>query len=192
MTEKIEDIAQFKDILFASSLIRDILGALNDFQDLEYYIGAGCIAQTIWNYNFEKPYDYGIKDIDFVYYDRNNLTAEAEELLSIRIAEVLRFTGKELDCKNQARVHLWYESKFGVKLNQYKSLEAAIDTWSTTASAIGVRQIGGNFEFYAPYGLEDLLSGIVRANKLLITESVFIKKSIKWKGKWDKLMIIPW
>lgn len=192
MTEKNKDITQFKDILFASPLIRDILSSLDDFENLNYYIGAGCIAQTIWNYNFGKTYDYGIKDIDFVYYDKRNLTAEAEKLMSIQVANALRFTEKEIDCKNQARVHLWYEAKFGVKLDQYKSLEAAIDTWPTTASAIGIRQIGDKFEFYAPYGLDDLLSGVVRANKLLITESVFIDKSTKWKGKWEELTVIPW
>lgn len=29
----------------------------------EYYIGAGCIAQTVWNYLFNNPLEYGIEVI---------------------------------------------------------------------------------------------------------------------------------
>ena len=192
MTDNIENLARFKSIILNSPLIKEILYVLNDINQFEYYLGAGCIAQTVWNYNFGKPYDYGIKDIDFIYYDQNDLSAQSEERTSRHIAELLSFTGKEIDCKNQARVHLWYQSKFGVVLSQYESLERAIDTWPTTASAVGVRIKDHDLEIYAPYGLEDLLSGVVRANKLLITESVYSDKSKKWKGKWDQLTIIPW
>lgn len=35
----------------------------------KFYIGAGAIVQTIWNVLTNRPVDYGIDDIDIVYYN---------------------------------------------------------------------------------------------------------------------------
>lgn len=180
------------DILTKSPLINQIFNALDNYDDYEYFIGAGCIAQTVWNHKYGKPYDYGIKDIDFVYFNDSDLSLEAENRTVERIKKLLEPSCKEIDCKNQARVHLWYELKFGIKLAPYISLEDAISSWPTTASAMGVRRSGNTYKICAPYGLDDLLSGVIRANKKLITEDIFINKSSKWKEKWTDLVVIPW
>jgi hypothetical protein len=39
------------------------------------------------------------------------------------------------DVKNEARVHLWYERRFGRHLEPYRSTGDAIATWPTTASS---------------------------------------------------------
>jgi hypothetical protein len=44
--------------------------------------------------------------------------------------------------KNQIRVHLWYESKIGFQLNPYLSIEEAIESWPTTATALAVHHSG--------------------------------------------------
>src|SRR5260370_40606051 len=71
-----------------------------------------------------------------------------------------RFTrlSLKLDVKNEARVHLWYEEKFGYPIPPYRSTAAAIATFPTTATSIGVRWCGGRLECCAPYGLDDLFS----------------------------------
>lgn len=184
--------AELLNILLSSPLIRQIFELLKEEPLCEYYIGAGCIAQTVWNHRFGKAFDYGIKDIDFVYYDERDLSLEAEEQVIQNIRTLLEPTGKEIDCKNQARVHLWYESKFGLKLEQYTSLEAAIATWPTTASAIGIRPVEGSYKICAPYGLDDLLAGVIRPNKKLITKEIYDNKSNQWKLKWDELEIVSW
>ncbi|WJV29726.1 nucleotidyltransferase family protein [Rossellomorea sp. AcN35-11] len=103
-----------------------------------------------------------------------------------------RFSFK-LDVKNQARVHLWYEKKFGFSIKPYESLEEAIDSWPTTATALGVRlERGGSHKIYAPYDLEDLYSMIVRPNKRMITREIYEAKANKWKNKWPMLKVIPW
>jgi hypothetical protein len=42
-----------------------------------------------------------------------------------------------IDVKNEARVHLWYKSHFGYDIPPYHSVEEAMDSWPTTATAVG-------------------------------------------------------
>ena len=43
-----------------------------------WYLGAGCLSQTVWNYLLGKEIETGIGDYDLVYYDKTNLTKQAE------------------------------------------------------------------------------------------------------------------
>ncbi len=85
------------------------------------------------------------------------------------------------------------QSRFGYDIEPYESLEHAIDSWPTTATAIGVR-LGddGEYVVYAPYGLKDLLEGKIRANRKQITQEIYEKKAGVWKQKWPELEVIPW
>lgn len=157
----------------------------------EYYIGAGCIAQTVWNTLFGNPIDYGIKDIDFVYFDKN-MDFVAENRMIAQIQKLYSDMKIEIDVKNQARVHIWYEEHFGYAIKPYKSLESAIDTWPTTATAIGIRKDQNGLKVYCPFGLTDLFEKIVRANKIQITQEIYEKKAASWLQKWPGLKIIPW
>lgn len=188
-----EQVKNLKTLLFESSLIKETLQRASTTGINNYYIGAGCIAQTVWNYQFQKPLDYGIKDIDFVYYDNQALDYEAENQIIIKLKEMYKDFSVDIDVKNQARVHLWYKERFGYEIEPYDSLESAINTWPTTATAIGVKiDRDNNFEVYAPYGLLDLLNKIVRPNKVQITENIYNSKVSAWLKKWPKLTVIPW
>ena len=96
------------------------------------------------------------------------------------------------DVKNEARVHLWYEAKFGYAIEPYRSTEAAIATFPTTAAAIGVRVAGGRFEVSAPIGLAELNNLIVRPNKAQITAEIYQAKVARWRALWPDLDIRPW
>lgn len=158
-----------------------------------YYIGAGCIVQTVWNSLTNRPFNYGITDIDIVYYDDQDLSFEAENSIVNRAANMFEDIPIALDIKNQARVHLWYKDKFGIELRPYLSLEDAIESWPTTATSLGVRQDeGGNWIIYAPFGLEDVFQMTLRANKRLISEVIYVNKVNKWLAKWPELKVIAW
>lgn len=159
----------------------------------EYYVGAGCITNTVWNDISGYPLEYGISDIDIVYYDLEDMTDDSEKLLKNLLKSHFGDLPYKLDVKNQARVHLWYESKFGFPIKPYCSLEAAIDSWPTTATALGVRkEQNESYKIYAPYKLNDLFSMVVRPNKLMVTREIFENKARKWKEKWPKLEVVPW
>ncbi|MDQ0483908.1 nucleotidyltransferase family protein [Guptibacillus hwajinpoensis] len=158
-----------------------------------YYVGAGSLVQTVWNYLSGYPLNYGISDIDIIYFDDKDLSKEKEEMIEQKLASSLSDLPLEIDVKNEARVHLWYKEKFGKDINPYQSLEDAINSWPTTATALGVRrENNGEFKVYAPYGLNDLFSMTVRANKQLISRDIYETKATKWVNLWPKLTVIPW
>jgi hypothetical protein len=185
-------IKVLEDIIMSSKVISIAVQRAKQLNIENYYIGAGCITQTVWNYLSNYSLDYGIKDIDLVYFDNVNLDLESEDRV-IRSAKQLYSDLKiEIDVKNQARVHLWYPDHFGYPIKPYTSVEAAINTWPTTATAVGVRMEKNELKVYAPFGLNDLFGKIVRANKVQITKQIYEKKVLSWLSKWPDLIVIPW
>ncbi|WP_390217225.1 nucleotidyltransferase family protein [Halobacillus seohaensis] len=157
-----------------------------------YYVGAGCITQSVWNVLCGYELGYGIGDIDIVYFDDRDHHGSEESLIEKNLEKELKHLNFSIDVTNEARVHQWYKGKFGKEISPYRSAEEAIDTWPTTASAVGVKKKNGVYEVYAPYGLDDLFKMIVRPNKKLIPKEVYDQKSLKWKRRWPKLSIEPW
>lgn len=157
-----------------------------------WYLGAGCIAQTVWNVRCGWPAMRAIRDYDLVYYDAADLSEEGEARQSARAAELFGDLGICLDVKNEARVHLWYAARFGQAIAPYRSVEEAIDCWPTTATAIGVRSLAAVPIVYAPFGLSDLLGLILRPNRRQITEAIYLAKVQRWITEWPSLTVIPW
>ena len=179
------------EILSRNAILLEVLRGARTLGLENYYIGAGCVCQTVWNFQNGLELMHGISDIDFVYFDED-LSYEAEDRVIKQVKQAFRGLPVEIDVKNEARVHLWYKEHNGYDISPYTSVEAAIDTWPTTATSVGVRLRDGVFEVYAPFGLNDLFGQIVRPNKTQITEETYIKKCRKWVSKWDTLTIVPW
>ena len=191
-TDLLNQINQLTKILKLNKELYSIIEKADAIGLNNYYIGAGCITQTVWNYQTGLELSNGISDIDFVYYDNSNLSFEAENATIQRITNTIKPCKIKLDIKNQARVHLWYKARFGYDITPYDSLESAINSWPTTATSIGVRLEQEKLKVYAPYGLSDLFGMIVKANKVQITEEIYMQKVNKWSAKWQSLIVIPW
>lgn len=156
------------------------------------WLVAGCVAQTVWNRLAAAPAMHGIDDIDLVYCDTADLSEAAEAAQAARLAAMFPRAGVRLDVKNQARVHLWYEARFGRAIPPWTSSTAAIASYPSTATALGVRMRGGRFELCAPFGLADLFAGIVRPNKALASRAVYEAKAARWRAQWPGLRVIGW
>lgn len=117
----------YEDLLVATitksePLIR-VLQILKDLNlPFNYYVGAGCITNTVWNDISGYPLEYGISDVDIVYYDPKDITLESEKKFKDILLRLLGDFQFKIDVKNQARVHLWYEDKFGFSIKPYNSL----------------------------------------------------------------------
>ncbi|SDF79479.1 hypothetical protein SAMN04488542_11760 [Fontibacillus panacisegetis] len=176
-----------------SDLLMKIFEKAQHLELDHYYIGAGCIVQTVWNQLTNRDMNYGIEDIDIVYFNGMDLSIEAEDEVIQTGKDIFSDIPYKIDIKNQARVHLWYGDKFGFEIEPYQSVEDGICSWPTTATSLGVRLEKNNiWKVYAPFGLSDLFNLTVRANKRLITEQIFMKKANKWKSKWPELIVHSW
>ncbi len=157
-----------------------------------WYVGAGCITQSVWNKLHNYPIAQNILDIDLVFYDPKRMSSEHEEEIRKEINSSAEDLSLEIDVVNEASVHLWYEDHTGIKIDPYTSCEDAISTWPSTATSIGINFVDHSFNVYAPFGLDDLFNLIVRPNKKIIPREVFEKKATRWKSNWPKLKVIDW
>lgn len=172
-----------------------ILDYLEELQLPNFYIAAGSVFQTIWNYLDNKPLNFGIKDIDIIYYDSNNLTKESEKELENNIIEYFNKLGMDyqFDVHNEARMHLWKKENENKDVDQYKNSEDAIDKWIATVHAIGITKIEGNLSVYAPYGFSDIFSKTIRPIKhKWNSKKLYNKKVSSWSKRFDNLIIIEW
>ncbi|MGE0575928.1 MAG: nucleotidyltransferase family protein [Reyranella sp.] len=156
------------------------------------WLTAGAIAQTVWNDGFGLPPEHGIADVDIVYFDGEDLSAEAEATHAARVRRLFSDLAVWIDVKNEARVHLWYEAKFGRPLTPYVSTADAISTFPTTATAVGVQPRADGLALVAPFGLADLLGLVVRPNKKQISSQVYEAKIGRWLTLWPGLQVVPW
>jgi hypothetical protein len=156
-----------------------------------WYLGAGCVAQTIWNLVHDKLPSADILDYDLVYFDCD-LSKEREERVSREARELVADLPINVDVTNEARVHIWYPERFGYGIDPYESTEDAIGTWPTTATAIGVRLSGRQLEVWAPFGMDDLFALVVRPNRVQITPELYHAKVSRWVARWPFLVALPW
>jgi hypothetical protein len=170
----------------------EILQRFDDIGLPDCWIVAGCIAQTVWNVGCGRSGGFGIKDVDLVYFDPADLSAEAETDHEKRIAGYFRDLPVKLDVKNEARVHLWYEQVFGYPIPTYHSTADAIASFPTTATAVGVRKFDRHLECCAPFGLDDLFALRIRPNKRQITEEIYTTKVERWRSIWPHVTFLAW
>ncbi len=161
-----------------------------------FYIAAGSIFQTIWNYYDGKELNFGIKDIDIIYYDKSDLSVEKDLKYYGVITEFVKENELkyEIDVSNEARMHLWkMEQGQGENINQYKNSEDAISKWIATVHAIGITKENDVIKIYAPYGLSDIYSKTIRPIKHSgNSKELYNKKVDSWKKRFDNLNITEW
>lgn len=159
----------------------------------DWYLTAGCLVQTVWNILSGHSPEYGISDYDVFYCDVENLTWEAEDVIIKRCADAFSDLDVEVQIRNQARVHLWYEQKHGVPYPPLQSSREGIDSFLNQSSCFGVRrEPGGLFEVYAPFGFTDLFAMTLRPNGQQNLPDVYYKKARRWTQMWPKLKVLPW
>lgn len=188
-----EQVQQLIQIVESNQILIQVFDVLDQIGLQNYYIGAGSVAQSVWNVLCGLPINFGISDVDVVYFDADHLDEGHEQELKRKIDERLPEFPCWIDLKNQARVHSWYKDKFGYEIKPYRSLEDAINTWPTTATSLGLRRENGrDWILYAPFGIEDIFQMRIKANARQITEEIYMKKVGKWRKKWPDLVYEPW
>ncbi|MFH9547796.1 nucleotidyltransferase family protein [Streptomyces sp. NBC_00377] len=158
-----------------------------------WYLTAGCLFQTVWNVVTGRPPTSGIKDYDVFYFDDGDLSWAAEDAVIRAGREAFADLDAEVEIRNEARVHLWYEQKFGVPCAPHTSTEAAVDSFAATTCCLGVRsERDGHWRVYAPHGLSDVFNLVVRPNPVLAPREVYETKAARWREQWPELTVLEW
>ena len=191
MSDPLPLIRHLWDLAERHPTIRCLLDRWHAIDLPDARLSGSLVAQARWNELFGFHPHHGIDDLDIVYFDAGDLSHESELAAERRIAAQFADLSVRVDVKNQARVHLWYQAKFGYAIEPYRSIAGAIATFPTTSSAVGLRG-GDGRDIIAPFGLADLLHPRVRANAVQITEAYFEQKAARWRRFWPDLEILPW
>lgn len=191
-----EQYETFISILEKNKDLMAVLDYITELKLPNFYIAAGSVFQTIWNYYDEKDLNFGIKDIDVIYYNNSDLSVEKDLEYYNIINEYIKSKGfnYEVDVSNEARMHLWkIEHNQGNNVEQYKNSEDAMSKWIATVHAIGITKVNDNIKIYAPYGLSDIYSRTIRPIKHKgNSKELYDKKVASWQNRFDNLNIIEW
>jgi hypothetical protein len=188
-----EQLATLTSVLSRNEVLLEVLERSASLALPGWYVTAGCLFQTVWNVVTDRPPTSGIKDYDVFYFDGSDLSWEAEDAVIAAGAEAFAGLPAEVEIRNEARVHLWYEQKFGVACAPYASTEAAIDSFAATTCCLGVRlEPGGRWRVYAPHGLSDVFNLVVRPNPVLAPREVYESKTARWRLHWPELTVLEW
>lgn len=105
--------ARFIELAFANEKNAALFERLTA-SDLEgWVLVSGCLFQSVWNGLTDQTPECGIKDYDVFYFDGKDLIWEAEDACIRALNALTADLGIEVELRNQARVHLWYQEKFG-------------------------------------------------------------------------------
>jgi hypothetical protein len=182
-----DQLVAFERVLWRNDELVAVLESAADLGLPGWYLTGGCLFQTVWNVVTGRPAGEGIQDYDLFYFDDADLSWAAEDA-------VIRRSGlpASVEIRNEARVHLWYEGKFGVPCPPYPSTEAAIDSFAATTCCLGVRvEPDGRWRVYAPHGLSDVFNLVVRPNPVLAPRHVYETKAARWRAQWPRLTVLP-
>lgn len=189
-TPAVED--EFLAAVLRNPSVREILRRAEALALPDWYLAAGCLFQTVWNVLDGRDPRHGINDYDLIYFDDSDLSWDAEDAVIRRCADVFGDLGVEVEVRNQARVHLWYEDHFGVPCPPLRSSAEAVDRYAAHACRVAVRVSGGRHEVYAPSGYDDLFAFVVRPNPVVAPRYVYETKAARWARLWPRLEVLPW
>lgn len=185
------DLDRLRGLLLRNDLLVDVLSVARDLALPCWYLTAGCVVQTVWNVLTGRGAADGIDDYDLFYFDGADLSWDAEDRVIRAVGDACVDLPVDVQVRNEARVHLWYEAKFGVPCPPFAHCEAAIDAFPAVCSCVGVRvELDGSWHFYAPHGLDDLFGLVVRPNPVLAPREVFERKAARWKERWPELTVL--
>jgi hypothetical protein len=188
-----EQLPALRTTLRRNELLTEVLARTATLDLPGWYLTAGCVFQTVWNVVTHRAPGGGIRDYDVFYFDDADLSWAAEDAVIAAGRAVFADLPVEVEIRNEARVHLWYEAKFGVPCPPYASSEAAIDSFAATICCVGVRaEPGDRWRVYAPYGLSDVFNLVLRPNPVQAPRSVYESKAARWRRRWPELTVLPW
>ncbi|HEY4943017.1 MAG TPA: nucleotidyltransferase family protein [Rhizomicrobium sp.] len=183
--------SQFVEAALSNPLNRAILERLDALNAPDSWLVSGALFQTVWNRLTQRPPEYGIKDYDIFYFDRDT-SWDAEDAVIKRADALFADLGAPIEVRNQGRVHLWYEEKFQVPYPPLMRATDGIDRFLCDCAMVGIRPTGAGYDVYAPRGFADIESLTLRPNRLPnYHPDRYLEKARRWKELWPEIIVLP-
>jgi hypothetical protein len=154
------------DIVRAASTLMRVLTVVRALDLPDWMVMSGAVYQRALNHLTGRDPDYGVRDYDLGYFDRSDISYEAEDIVIRRVAAAFDEPLRSLvEVRNQARVHVWFESHFGEAYTPLSCTAEALERFVSPMFAVGVRlDANDRLHVDAPFGLADLFALRLRPN----------------------------
>lgn len=185
--------AALQRIIAEHPLLMAVLKGLREQALPDHLLVAGAIYNEVWNHLTGRPSLTGVNDIDVFYFDDRDIGWDAED----RVIKALdaRFSALPVpvQVRNQARVHLWFEQKFGSPFSPLSSSAEMLGRYASKTHAVGARLLADDqIDIVAPFGLDDLFSFRMVPNPVLNNRIAHTRKGERALSLWPELTLVPW
>lgn len=156
---------RLSDIVRADAGLMHVLTTVRGLGLSDWRVFSGAVYQSVWNAVTGRPAGYGARDYDLGYFDPD-VSWDAEDVVIKRVAAAFDPPFRDMvEVRNQARVHLWFEGKFGEPYEALAGTDEALARFVAPAFAVGVRlEADDAISVAAPFGLEDVFAMTLRPN----------------------------
>jgi len=158
----------------------------------DWRLVSGAVYQAVWNARTGRPAGYGVKDYDLAYFDGSDLSYEAEDVVIKRVAAAFDEPFRsQVEVRNQARVHLWFQNRFGEPYAPLHSTDEALERFVAPTFAVGVRlEADDSLSMAAPFGLDDVFAMTIRPNPNRPVAKGWAKAVDSARARWPELTVI--
>ncbi len=190
MSDTLED--RLEAIVRGSDSLMTVLRLTRGLDLPDWLIVSGAVYQKVWNHLTGRDPDFGIKDYDLAYFDASDTSYEAEDVHIKRAAAHFPPPfDQQVEVRNQARVHLWFEDHFGEPYEPLHSSAEALGRFVAPCFGVGVR-LGADdrLTIEAPFGLDDLFSMTIRPNPTRGLARGWDKVIASARGRWPEITVV--
>lgn len=189
MRPPLED--RLERIVRSAPSLMHVLRTVRDLHLSDWLLMSGAIYQRVLNDLTGRDLDYGVKDYDVAYYDPSDTSYEAEDVVIQRVAAAFEPPLRDqVEVRNQARVHLWFESKFGEPYTALANSAESIERFVSPLFAVAVKlDASDRLTIHAPFGLDDLFSLTLRPNPNRPTKN-FDRVATGIVARWPEVKVV--
>ncbi len=184
--------AELTAIVRADAGLMHVLTTVRALDLPDWRLVSGAVYQAVWNARTGRPAGYGVKDYDLAYFDGSDLSYEAEDVVIKRVAAAFDEPFRsQVEVRNQARVHLWFQNRFGEPYAPLSSTDEALGRFVAPTFAVGVRlEADGSLSVAAPFGLDDVFALTIRPNPNRPVAKGWAKAVDSARARWPELTVI--
>ncbi|MGX1588900.1 nucleotidyltransferase family protein [Brevundimonas diminuta] len=183
--------ARLTEIVRADAGLMHVLTVMWELDLPDWRLFSGAVYQAVWNAQTGRPVGYGIKDYDIGYFDADT-SWDAEDAVIKRVAAAFEPPLRDqVEVRNQARVHLWFEDKFGEPYDPLTCTDDAPARFVAPAFAVGVRlEADDGLSVVAPFGLEDVFAMTIRPNPTRGLAKGWERVIANARGRWPEITVV--